>query len=83
MSDIVHPNVTAMAVQVRDIIATYQDAEDLITIGAYKPGQNKRVDRAVALIDQVNNFLKQKSGEKTSIEESWKMLHGILTAQPV
>ena len=79
MSDIVPPELVKVASEIRDIIASYQDAEDLITIGAYKPGQNPRVDRAVQKIEQVNNFLKQSSSEKSSIEESWKMMVDIIT----
>lgn len=78
MSDIVPKEVTGMAAEVRDLIATYRDAEDLITIGAYKPGQNKRVDRAVQLIDQLNAFLKQGVDEKITIDECWEMLRNIL-----
>ena len=51
MPDIVPREVIGMAAEARDILATYQEAEDLITIGAYKPNQNPRVDRAVQCID--------------------------------
>jgi flagellum-specific ATP synthase len=78
MSDIVPPELIKIASEIRDIISTYQDAEDLITIGAYKPGQNKRVDTAIEKIERVNQFLKQGSGEKASIEETWKMMVDIV-----
>lgn len=83
MSDIVDPAVVDMAAQARDILATYREAEDLITIGAYKPGQNPKVDRAVKLIDKLNAFLKQKSSDKTTLEESWTMLKAILDSEPL
>lgn len=72
MSDIVPEEVLRAAAKARDILATYQEAEDLITIGAYKPGQNARVDTAVKLIDKLNLLLRQKATEKATIEESWK-----------
>lgn len=78
MPDVVSEEVVDMASQIRDIIATYRDNEDLITIGAYKAGQNPRVDRAVSLIEKVNIFLKQKSADKCTKEESFKMLEEIL-----
>ena len=81
MTDIVPPEVVNLASMARDIVATYREAEDLITIGAYKPGQNPAVDRAVKLINPINDFLRQKSAEKVTIEESWKRLHEILTAE--
>ena len=54
---------------------------DLITIGAYKPGQNPRVDRAVQHIDNLNRFLKQKPGDKAALMDSWRLLKAILTQQ--
>lgn len=81
MPDIVPEGVVTMAGQARDILATYQEAEDLITIGAYKPGQNHRVDRAVQLIDKLNAFLIQKSAVKVSLQESWALLEQILNEE--
>lgn len=80
MSDIVPPEVMRMAAEARDIMATYKDAEDLITIGAYKPGQNPRVDRAVKLIEPLTAFLKQASGERVGMQDSWLTLAKILHA---
>lgn len=81
MPDIVPREVMSLAAEARDVIATYQEAEDLITIGAYKPNQNPKVDRAVQCIDALNAFLKQPADEKCSIQESWKKLHQILSTK--
>jgi flagellum-specific ATP synthase len=81
MRDIVPEEASDLASEARDIIATYREAEDLITIGAYKPGQNARVDRAVHVIDKINAFLKQSSSQKVTMEESWKALIEILRAK--
>lgn len=78
MPEIVPPEVMKLAAEARDIIATYREAEDLITIGAYKPGQNPKVDRAVSCIDALNDYLKQSSSDKVSLEESWELLRAIL-----
>jgi flagellum-specific ATP synthase len=78
MSDIVTPDVMRAATEAREVLASYQDAEDLITIGAYKAGQNPRVDRAVQKIDSVNAFLRQGVGETTSLVESWQSLADIV-----
>jgi flagellum-specific ATP synthase len=50
----------------RAIYSTYQSAEDLINIGAFAPGSNRRIDNAISLIDRVNDFLIQPVGHKTS-----------------
>lgn len=78
MPDIVPREVVDRANIARDILATYREAEDLITIGAYKPGQNLKVDLAVSKIEALTNFLKQKSSEKVTLEESWSGLAEIL-----
>ena len=46
----------AAARKVREIYATYADAEDLINIGAFSPGSNRRIDGAIALIDRDKRF---------------------------
>lgn len=79
MPDVVPSEVVDMASQVRDLIATYRDNEDLITIGAYKEGQNLKVDRAVALNDKINEFLRQKASLKATKEETFDMLKEILS----
>ncbi|MBX7143848.1 MAG: FliI/YscN family ATPase [Oligoflexia bacterium] len=78
MSDIVPKELLGLAAQARDVLATYREAEDLITIGAYKPGQNPRVDRAVQLIDKLNAFLKQSADHKVPLQDSWQQLIQVL-----
>jgi FliI/YscN family ATPase len=78
MSDIVDPEVRKMAVEIREALGSYQEVEDLITIGAYKPGQNPRVDRSVALYEPIQTFLKQSADSACSIDESWRAMREIL-----
>jgi flagellum-specific ATP synthase len=58
------------AQRLKEIYAIYADAEDLINIGAFAPGSNKRIDGAVALIDRVRDFLIQPVGERTDFAET-------------
>lgn len=83
MSDIVPPELTQLAQMARDLIATYREAEDLITIGAYKPGQSPKVDRAVRLIDKLNAFLRQSALEKVTLQQSWEALARVLAEEPL
>lgn len=78
MPAVVDRSVVERSEVARDILATYREAEDLITIGAYKPGQNQKIDRAVALIDRLNAFLKQNAKDKVSLEQSISELKAIL-----
>jgi flagellum-specific ATP synthase len=78
MSDIAPQQVIQDANEMREIMAAYQDAEDLITIGAYKAGQNLRVDRAVQRIDAVQAFLKQAVEAPVSLAETWAQMRRIV-----
>ncbi|MBQ2744216.1 MAG: flagellar protein export ATPase FliI [Lachnospiraceae bacterium] len=67
----------AVAGKLKNVMATYNEAEDLINIGAYKSGSNKNIDYAIEKIDQVNQFLLQGVDEKFSFEEELSMLNAI------
>ena len=69
MDVIVDENHKAMASKIRDYLAVYEENADLIAIGAYKPGNNERLDTAVAKIDAINAFLKQKKNEYFDYEK--------------
>lgn len=60
--------------KLKNVLATYQEAEDLINIGAYKKGSNKDIDYAISKIDAVNDFLLQDVDDKFPIEDTLKML---------
>jgi flagellum-specific ATP synthase len=65
------------AQKVREIYAVYADAEDLINIGAFSPGSNRRIDGAITLIDRINNFLIQPVRQRTSFEATFSQLNAI------
>ncbi len=50
--------------KLKNVLATYTEAEDLINIGAYKNGSNKNIDYAITKIEAVNSFLRQGVDEK-------------------
>ena len=74
MSAIVGKEHKANAGKLKTVLATYQEAEDLINIGAYKRGSNKNIDYAIDKIDAVNEFLVQDTMEKFDFEEEEEML---------
>lgn len=67
-----------LAQKLRETLAVYKEAEDLINIGAYKPGSNPKIDRAVRVIDQVNDFLKQRVEDPTNFSNTVRMMQQIL-----
>jgi len=56
--------------KIRDLIATYEKNADLINIGAYIKGSDIKIDRAIRLNEEINNFLKQSISEKTDFTET-------------
>lgn len=74
MPNIVSEEHLEAANRVREALAIYEEAEDLITIGAYKSGSNPRVDWAISCIDEINNFLRQPVEGSYSFEEAEKLL---------
>ncbi len=64
MSGIATESHKELAGQMKNVLATYRDAEDLINIGAYKAGSNRNIDFAIEKIDAVNGFLRQGVQEK-------------------
>jgi flagellum-specific ATP synthase len=77
MSQIATKEHKALAGKLKNVMATYNEAEDLINIGAYKAGSNKNIDYAVSKIDAVNEFLMQGTDEKFSFEEELELLKAI------
>lgn len=67
----------AAAQKLKEIYATYIDAEDLINIGAFSPGSNRRIDGAISLIDRINDFLIQPTRQRTSFGETHQRLTAI------
>lgn len=70
----------AAAGKIRELIAAYRKAEDLINIGAYQQGSNPTIDRAVQQIDAINALLKQGIEEQIDHQMSLRHLLGIVNA---
>ena len=77
MSQVATKEHKAAANKLKNVLATYNDAEDLINIGAYQKGSNPRIDYAIEKIDQVNEFLMQDVYEKFSFEDELNMLENL------
>lgn len=62
------------AMRMRELLAAYREAEDLINIGAYARGNNPTVDDALDRIDEINRFLRQDVDEIAPYEETVERL---------
>lgn len=74
MSQIVGKEHKQLAGKLKSVLATYNEAEDLINIGAYKRGSNKNIDYAIDKIDAVNDYLMQDVDAKYDYEQAVDLL---------
>lgn len=74
MNAIVTKEHKVQAGKLRNVLATYSEAEDLINIGAYKNGSNPDIDYAIRKIRAVNGYLCQATDEKFLLEEELGLL---------
>ena len=77
MSQIATREHKQLAGKLKSVLATYNEAEDLINIGAYKSGSNPDIDYAISKINAVNGFLCQDVEEKFDFEASVEMLKNL------
>jgi FliI/YscN family ATPase len=54
----------------RELMATYRSAIDLIQVGAYVPGSDPKVDAACRAQPEIEGFLRQPIDERTSFPEA-------------
>ena len=78
MDKIVEPEVLENAKHIRTLLAAYKENEDLINLGAYARGSSRDVDEAISKLPQINDFLKQKVEEGSTLEESERALYSIV-----
>jgi flagellum-specific ATP synthase len=64
----------------RQVLATYADMEELIRLGAYRPGASPEVDEAIALMPELDAFLAQGKEDSTSMGDGYDRLTTILGA---
>ena len=74
MPEVAAPEQLQAATRFRELLAAYRDHEDLISIGAYRAGSNPRVDMAIAMQEQLNGYLRQRTDESSSVESARSQL---------
>lgn len=78
MSKIVFDDHLAAARKIKELLATYRESEDLISIGAYQKGTNPKTDKAIEMYDKIVDFLKQDNYHSTPWEETIEWLNQLL-----
>jgi FliI/YscN family ATPase len=74
MSDVISSERQALAARARALLATWAEAEDLVSLGAYPAGSDARIDEALRLVPRLRAFLAQARDEQASVDESFRAL---------
>ena len=77
MKDVVDEKQLELVGALKEIVSTYDDAEDLIKVGAYEEGSSPRIDRAIELMPRVKEFLTQGEDEYQTFSEARSELEAI------
>ncbi len=72
------PEALPYVMKARQTLATYSDMEELIRLGAYRPGASPEVDEAIRLMPDLDAFLSQGKEESTSLGDCYRRLASIL-----
>jgi FliI/YscN family ATPase len=77
--DITTPEHQAQAARLREYLATYRSARDLINIGAYVAGSNPKIDQALRFIEPIVAYLQQPMEESSKYHEAVERLSSIFS----
>src|SRR5437667_220795 len=75
------PEHLSAAAIVRDAMFAYQQARDLINIGAYVAGSNPQIDRALRMQPHIQRFLRQPAETATDLSETLARIYSIATEE--
>jgi flagellum-specific ATP synthase len=77
-SSITTPEVQTAGAALRELLALHREKEDLIAIGAYTPGSDARIDRAIELLPAAEAFLRQRVAEHVPADEADRALLALM-----
>ena len=68
----------ALVQTARRLLSTYEDMAEMIRLGAYRKGSDTEVDQAIQFYQPIENFLRQRKDESTSLEQGYDQLAEVL-----
>jgi flagellum-specific ATP synthase len=78
-TDLITPERQKTVAAARHVLAIHRQYRELLDIGAYKPGTNPQLDRALEIHPKLMEFLRQPINEKTTLAKTFETLHSLLT----
>jgi flagellum-specific ATP synthase len=80
MTSLIPPEYFEQVRNFKQLFSRYQRSRDLISVGAYSPGNDRLLDRAIALYPKLERFLQQTMVERAGYEESTRSLEALLAS---
>lgn len=77
------PEENTLVQEARGDLSTWEEMQDMVRLGSYRPGNDPQVDRAIRVAPAIENVLKQQRGEKATLAESFDALRGALSVAEV
>ena len=74
MGDVVTDEHAQAAGRFREVLSTYEEKRDLISLGAYEYGTDLEVDLAIDYIEEMEDLLKQGMNEYTELDETVELM---------
>ena len=81
MEDITSKEHRKAANKLLEVLATYEESKDLVSIGAYERGSDPKLDYALDKLDEINNFLQQGLNECTDYQKTIECLTNIFAGE--
>ncbi|ONI37738.1 flagellar protein export ATPase FliI [Candidatus Epulonipiscium fishelsonii] len=78
MGDITTREHRQAMTQIKRYMAIYNEAEDLINVGAYNKGSNAEIDEAIEKHPSINNFLNQSTHDNVPLKETLEIMMEIV-----
>jgi type III secretion protein N (ATPase) len=79
MNMVVTPEHKKVAGRLRELMAKYQEVELLVKIGEYKRGSDAMADQAIDRIDRIREFLRQRTDEYVSFDDTLEFMKKSIT----
>ena len=78
MTNLISPAHLEQVRSFKHLYSRYQRARDLLAVGAYAPGADPLLDRAIALYPELEAFLQQDIEERADVTQSLAALDALL-----
>lgn len=79
-TEICDPEHMQAAAKMRELLAIYQDARDLIDVGAYEHGSNPKIDTAIQMMPEINSFLRQSVKDLVNMDSTIGQLKQMMSS---